>query len=143
MLTIFVSVDLNLSLFLCNFFIVVVFPSWKLTTNPAIFGQDFQLKCSLNDTSAINDATLKNADIHFLGGNLLTLKDELNKVTQIHRMYTLTTRVKGDDDVTVPFNCRHRDLKYTDLKNITLEAFECKILQMKYMYIKFKQLIHI
>ncbi|VDI28330.1 Hypothetical predicted protein [Mytilus galloprovincialis] len=104
--------------------------SWSLATKPAVFGNDIELHCNLDNDTSLNGSRhwSKGDNVKVLVVNGKTINDtkyseELDKAKRTS-ILTITSLDTGD--VNVPYTCQHGFQTYKKVLNMTVENFECK-----------------
>lgn len=105
---------------------------WKLTTKPAVFGADIDLQCSLDSNKSIDGTRQwskgRNFTLLVLNGTPVKRTTKyMEKLQKAKRTSVLTIRSLSVDDVNVPYTCQLGFETYTDILNMTVENFECKL----------------
>ncbi|CAG2225824.1 unnamed protein product [Mytilus edulis] len=103
------------------------FPSWSLKSNPKIFGESFDLTCSMSATGRNGNIQSKqdgNININVLDGEPVNDINQLGKRHTFKRMYILTTSVYDNDGVNVEYECGHGNTRYGHVLNMTIESYE-------------------
>ncbi|XP_071148275.1 uncharacterized protein [Mytilus edulis] len=102
--------------------------SWSLATKPAVFGNDIELHCNLDNDTSLNGSRhwSKGDNVKVLVVNGKTVNDtkyseELDKAKRTS-ILTITSLDTGD--VNVPYTCQHGFQTYTKVLNMTVENFE-------------------
>ncbi|CAG2195491.1 unnamed protein product [Mytilus edulis] len=102
--------------------------SWSLTTKPAVFGNDIELRCNLDNDTSLNGSRhwSKGDNVKVLVVNGKTVNDtkyseELDKAKRTS-ILTITSLDTGD--VNVPYTCQHGFQTYKKVLNMTVENFE-------------------
>lgn len=104
------------------------FFSWKLGTNPIVFGQEMKLYCQFDDNTSLkrirqwskgeNDKLLVN------NGTSINSSKYLEELDLEERTSILTVRLIDTYDVNTQYACQHGFKKYKKWLNITPENFE-------------------
>lgn len=103
-------------------------PSWIFSRNPVIFGENFELKCILPNSSTVSTHKQEKTDvfdIKLLNGKPLKDTDE---VTMDDRKSTLTINAYNQMGENIQYDCHHGTQTYRQTLNLTVENFRCKLL---------------